>query len=69
MIFFGSELKIRQQIYVPAGKGKTSFVDTRDIAEVVLTIFKITTDFEKLTSRNLLLCQLILKIIKITGFK
>lgn len=38
--FLGSELKIRHRIYVPAGKGKTSFVDTRDIAEVVSIVLQ-----------------------------
>lgn len=32
--FLCKEIKERQRIYVPAGKGKTSFVDTRDLAEV-----------------------------------
>ena len=32
--FLHRELKERKRIFVPAGKGKTSFVDTRDIAEV-----------------------------------
>ncbi|GAB1792914.1 MULTISPECIES: SDR family oxidoreductase [Priestia] len=33
--FLGKEIKERNRIFIPAGKGKTSFVDTRDIAEVV----------------------------------
>ncbi|MFD9627425.1 SDR family oxidoreductase [Peribacillus muralis] len=32
--FLGEEIKERQRIFIPAGKGKTSFVDTRDLAEV-----------------------------------
>ncbi|MFD2216827.1 NmrA family NAD(P)-binding protein [Metabacillus endolithicus] len=32
--FLCKEIKERQRIFVPAGKGKTSFVDTRDLAEV-----------------------------------
>ncbi|PFG12409.1 SDR family oxidoreductase [Bacillus sp. es.036] len=32
--FLGDELRVRHRIFVPAGKGKTSFVDTRDLAEV-----------------------------------
>ncbi|WP_226678146.1 SDR family oxidoreductase [Mesobacillus jeotgali] len=32
--FLYKELKERKRIFVPAGKGKTSFVDARDIAEV-----------------------------------
>ncbi|WP_421385268.1 hypothetical protein ACOJQI_11045 [Bacillus salacetis] len=32
--FLCKEIRERQQIFVPAGKGKMSFVDTRDIAEV-----------------------------------
>lgn len=32
--FLYKELKDRKRIFVPAGKGKTSFVDARDIAEV-----------------------------------
>lgn len=32
--FLLKEIKERQRIYVPAGNGKTSFVDARDIAEI-----------------------------------
>lgn len=32
--FLCREIKERQRIFVPAGKGKTSFVDTRDLAEI-----------------------------------
>ncbi|MEZ0481587.1 SDR family oxidoreductase [Planococcus sp. SSTMD024] len=32
--FLGEEIKERQRIYVPAGMGKTSFVDVRDLAEI-----------------------------------
>jgi uncharacterized protein YbjT (DUF2867 family) len=34
--FLYKELKERKRIFVPAGKGKTSFVDARDIAEVAV---------------------------------
>ncbi|WP_394122053.1 SDR family oxidoreductase [Planococcus donghaensis] len=33
--FLCQELKERQRIFVPAGKGNTSFVDVRDLAEVI----------------------------------
>ncbi|SDW54597.1 Uncharacterized conserved protein YbjT, contains NAD(P)-binding and DUF2867 domains [Marinococcus luteus] len=33
--FMCKEIKERRRIFVPAGKGKTSFVDTRDLAEVL----------------------------------
>jgi len=32
--FLCKEIKERKRIFVPAGKGKTSFVDTRDLAEI-----------------------------------
>lgn len=32
--FLFKEIKERKRIFVPAGKGKTSFVDTRDLAEI-----------------------------------
>lgn len=32
--FLCKEIKERRRIFVPAGKGKTSFVDTRDLAEI-----------------------------------
>jgi uncharacterized protein YbjT (DUF2867 family) len=32
--FLCREIKERHRIFVPAGKGKTSFVDTRDLAEI-----------------------------------
>lgn len=38
--FLGREIKERNRIFIPAGKGKTSFVDTRDLAEVAVTIFR-----------------------------
>lgn len=34
--FLYKEIKERKRIFVPAGKGKTSFVDARDIAEMVV---------------------------------
>ncbi|SIS44998.1 SDR family oxidoreductase [Salimicrobium flavidum] len=34
------EIRQRQRIFIPAGKGKTSFVDTRDLAEVALRSFQ-----------------------------
>ncbi|MDV2884723.1 SDR family oxidoreductase [Alkalihalophilus pseudofirmus] len=34
--FLGEEIRERQRIFVPAGKGKTSFVDTRDLAEIAM---------------------------------
>ncbi|MEC3883363.1 SDR family oxidoreductase [Halobacillus sp. HZG1] len=37
--FLGQEIKENKRIFVPAGKGKTSFVDTRDLAEVALKAF------------------------------
>jgi uncharacterized protein YbjT (DUF2867 family) len=36
--FLGREIEERHRIFIPAGRGKTSFVDTRDLAEVALTI-------------------------------
>ncbi|MDF2788609.1 MAG: NAD(P)-dependent oxidoreductase [Neobacillus sp.] len=39
--FLQKEIKEQQRIFVPAGKGKTSFVDARDIAEMaVLSLSK-----------------------------
>ncbi|MDN7240955.1 SDR family oxidoreductase [Planococcus sp. N028] len=38
--FLCREIKERQRIFVPAGKGKTSFVDVRDLAEVVSLSFQ-----------------------------
>ncbi|MCX7747679.1 MAG: SDR family oxidoreductase [Clostridia bacterium] len=32
--FYREEIKKRSEIFVPAGKGKTSFIDCRDIAEI-----------------------------------
>ncbi|MYL56656.1 NAD(P)H-binding protein [Virgibacillus halodenitrificans] len=32
--FLCKEIKERQRIFVPAGKGKTSFIDTRDLAKI-----------------------------------
>lgn len=37
--FLGQEIKENKRIFVPAGKGKTSFVDTRDLAEVAIQAF------------------------------
>lgn len=34
--FLQKEIKERQRIFVPAGNGKTSFVDARDIAEIAV---------------------------------
>ncbi|MGD7044860.1 SDR family oxidoreductase [Jeotgalibacillus proteolyticus] len=34
--FLLQELKERQRIFVPAGKGKTSFVDARDLADIAV---------------------------------
>ncbi|MDN7247616.1 SDR family oxidoreductase [Planococcus shenhongbingii] len=38
--FLCMEIKERQRIFVPAGKGKTSFVDVRDLAEVISLTFQ-----------------------------
>lgn len=38
--FLRTEIKEHQRIFVPAGKGKTSFVDVRDLAEVVSLSFQ-----------------------------
>lgn len=38
--FLGKEIKERKRIFIPAGKGKTSFVDTRDIAEAISLILQ-----------------------------
>ncbi|TXC92818.1 SDR family oxidoreductase [Metabacillus litoralis] len=44
--FLCKEIKERQRIFVPAGKGKTSFVETRDLAEIsVLSL--INTEIHK----------------------
>ncbi|MCX7709274.1 MAG: SDR family oxidoreductase [Clostridia bacterium] len=32
--FYREDIKLRNEIFVPAGKGKTSFIDCRDIAEI-----------------------------------
>lgn len=46
--FLCKEIKERKRIFVPAGKGKTSFVDTRDLAEIsALSLI----DLEKHTNR------------------
>ncbi|MGI8314344.1 SDR family oxidoreductase [Halobacillus mangrovi] len=42
--FLGNEIKERQRIFIPAGKGKTSFVDTRDLAEVAAEVFQNPTN-------------------------
>ena len=38
--FLGEEIKERRRIFIPAGNGRTSFVDTRDLAEVVIHSFQ-----------------------------
>ena len=38
--FLCQEIKEHQRIYVPAGNGKTSFVDVRDLAEVISLSFR-----------------------------
>ena len=38
--FLADEIRERQRIFVPAGNGKTSFVDTRDLAEVASVVFE-----------------------------
>ena len=38
--FLCEEIKERQRIFVPAGNGKTSFVDVRDLAEVISLSFR-----------------------------
>ncbi|MDQ0429480.1 uncharacterized protein YbjT (DUF2867 family) [Planomicrobium stackebrandtii] len=38
--FLREEIKENRRIFVPAGKGKTSFVDVRDLAEVVSLSFQ-----------------------------
>jgi uncharacterized protein YbjT (DUF2867 family) len=45
--FLGEEIKERQRIFIPAGKGKTSFVDTRDLAEVAMMAMMALQDTEK----------------------
>ncbi|NHC40254.1 SDR family oxidoreductase [Bacillus sp. MM2020_1] len=47
--FLYHEIKERQRIFVPAGKGKTSFVDVRDIAEMTMIALK---DTEKHTNKK-----------------
>ncbi|MCP3032559.1 SDR family oxidoreductase [Halobacillus sp. A1] len=42
--FLGEEIKENRRIFVPAGKGKTSFVDTRDLAEAALQAFENPAD-------------------------
>ncbi len=44
--FLGAELRENQRIFVPAGKGKTSFVDTRDLAEFASIAFQNTEDHQ-----------------------
>ncbi|MGD6993241.1 SDR family oxidoreductase [Sutcliffiella horikoshii] len=44
--FLGAELRENQRIFVPAGKGKTSFVDTRDLAEVASIAFQNTNQHQ-----------------------
>lgn len=38
--FLQGEIVLNKRIFVPAGKGKTSFVDARDIAELAVLTFK-----------------------------
>ncbi len=38
--FLCEEITLHQRIYVPAGKGKTSFVDVRDLAEIAALSFQ-----------------------------
>ncbi|MYL64493.1 NAD(P)H-binding protein [Bacillus hwajinpoensis] len=45
--FLGDELRERHRIFVPAGKGKTSFVDTRDLAEVASVVLTHPEDHQK----------------------
>ena len=42
---FANEIRDEELLALPAGDAKTSFVDTRDIAEVVATILKCEDDF------------------------
>ncbi|MDR0140151.1 SDR family oxidoreductase [Metabacillus idriensis] len=44
--FLGEEIKERKRIFIPAGKGKTSFVDTRDLAEVASLALQDTGDHQ-----------------------
>ncbi|UOQ93876.1 SDR family oxidoreductase [Halobacillus shinanisalinarum] len=44
--FLGDEIKERQRIFIPAGKGKTSFVDTRDLAEVAMIALQDTENHQ-----------------------
>ncbi|MYL49812.1 NAD(P)H-binding protein [Halobacillus litoralis] len=43
--FLGREIREKNRIFVPAGKGKTSFVDTRDLAEVAIHAFQHPEEF------------------------
>ena len=36
----GVDISTRGEIFIPAGKGRTSFVDSRDVAAVALDVFK-----------------------------
>ncbi len=36
----GVDIATRHEIFIPAGRGKTSFIDTRDVASVVIKIFE-----------------------------
>lgn len=47
--FLLKEIKENRRIFVPAGKGKTSFVDTRDIAEIAMICLK---DISKHTNKK-----------------
>ncbi|WP_430313787.1 SDR family oxidoreductase [Rossellomorea sp. NRS-1567] len=38
--FLADEIKENRRIFIPAGKGKTSFVDTRDLAEIAIHAFQ-----------------------------
>ncbi|TYS67466.1 SDR family oxidoreductase [Sutcliffiella horikoshii] len=44
--FLGGELRENRRIFVPAGKGKTSFVDTRDLAEIASIAFQNTEEHQ-----------------------
>lgn len=47
--FLQKEIRERRRIFVPAGKGKTSFVDARDIAEIAAIAL---TNTEKHVNKN-----------------
>lgn len=41
------EIRDKNVIYIPAGKGKTSFIDVRDIAEIAANVLESDTHFNK----------------------